>query len=418
MAALIAAKVPAMAEAVDSDAPVRRRQVFYVSGFDPKGPAWYYDLYAREAPAQAAVGGYGIAVGERGREGKFVSRWSVAWTHNLERVETVYDFLRWDDIMRRHWPRDPWRFPWLALKTYGRYVGTGVLWRVLTHTWATFLAGIYPALFLLALALAALALLALGAGGAALIGAPWWLGLAVALPVSGVLLSLGPAWLERGFGVLWLIRIYAFNLLQARRAVAGLDERIDLFARHIAAAARGDVDELLVIGHSTGAQLAVSVLARALALDPGLGRRGPRLSLLTLGGSLPMLGWQPGANWFKAEVFRLAREPRLDWLDFTTTQDGATFALLDPVVLLGLDPPDPPKPKILSTKLFQMFRPKTFKTVHRDWRRVHFQYLMAHELPGDYDFFAITAGPLTLSRRFAHRKPAQGYDRFKLKVFR
>ncbi|MEQ9177040.1 MAG: hypothetical protein RLP16_08045, partial [Alphaproteobacteria bacterium] len=42
------------------------------------------------------------------------------------------------------------------------------------------------------------------------------------------------------------------------------------------------------------------------------------------------------------------------------------------------------------------------------WRffRLHFQYLCAFDLPGDYDYFRITAGPLTLSERFEDRPPS------------
>ena len=54
--------------------PVRRRTVFYVAGFDPKGPAFYHDIYRREAPLQAAINGMQITVGERARRGKHHAR--------------------------------------------------------------------------------------------------------------------------------------------------------------------------------------------------------------------------------------------------------------------------------------------------------------------------------------------------------
>jgi hypothetical protein len=53
------------------------------------------------------------------------------------------------------------------------------------------------------------------------------------------------------------------------------------------------------------------------------------------------------------------------------------------------------------------------------WRffRLHFQYLCAFDRPGDYDYFRITAGPLTLWQRYAGRPasksrietPSSGY---------
>ncbi len=42
------------------------------------------------------------------------------------------------------------------------------------------------------------------------------------------------------------------------------------------------------------------------------------------------------------------------------------------------------------------------------WRlfELHFQYLNAFDRPGDYDYFQITAGPLSLASRYAGRPPS------------
>ena len=42
--------------------------------------------------------------------------------------------------------------------------------------------------------------------------------------------------------------------------------------------------------------------------------RGCQLSLLTLGGSIPMLAWWPQAQWFREELARVAHHPWLDWI--------------------------------------------------------------------------------------------------------
>jgi hypothetical protein len=38
---------------------------------------------------------------------------------------------------------------------------------------------------------------------------------------------------------------------------------------------------------------------------------------------------------------------------------------------------------------------------------------MASELPGDYDFFAITAGPLTLEERYRWHDSVANFNRFR-----
>ena len=52
-----------------AEAGVRRRRLFFISGFDPQGPAHYHRLYAEQAALQAAVSGYRVAVGPRGERG-------------------------------------------------------------------------------------------------------------------------------------------------------------------------------------------------------------------------------------------------------------------------------------------------------------------------------------------------------------
>jgi hypothetical protein len=44
-----------------------------------------------------------------------------------------------------------------------------------------------------------------------------------------------------------------------------------------------------------------------------------------------------------------------------------------------------------------MFTKQTYQKIRWNKIRLHFQYLMASELPSPYDFFRITAGPSPLS---------------------
>lgn len=400
---------------------VRRRRAFYISGYDPKGAAWYHHTYATEAAKQAAISGYRITVGERTRSGRHIARWRVTLENGGERIDTVYDFLKWDDIMRRHWPRGDINLLWLTIRIYARYLGNGTLYKVLKTSWPSFLAGAYPAVFVLSLALKALLWAWLAYIAVRYLGGWAIAGLAAAAAVAWFTIRHGLRWLDRLFGTHWLIRIYAFNLIQARRAVPELDERLDEFADLIVEATqRSDADEILIVAHSTGVQAAVTVLAHALARDPQLADRGPAVSFLTLGGSIQMLAWQPEAQWFRDDLARIGAASQIEWIDVTTAQDGATFALSDPLVDTGLADPAQQgiRPKLISTRLFDLLTPATFAKTRRNWYKVHFQYLMAGERVADYDFFAITAGARTLKARFAHRPSRRGFDRFKLRIFR
>ncbi|PKP83835.1 MAG: hypothetical protein CVT80_11685, partial [Alphaproteobacteria bacterium HGW-Alphaproteobacteria-2] len=52
--------------------------------------------------------------------------------------------------------------------------------------------------------------------------------------------------------------------------------------------------------------------------------------------------------------------------------------------------------------------PATWARLKRRFFRLHFQYLCAFDRPGDYDYFAITAGPQRLAERFAGRTHSPG----------
>jgi hypothetical protein len=145
---------PPEATTATSRGSVRRRHVLYLSGFDPKGPSHYHALYADQAALQAQVSGYRLTVGPRQRAGANAA-WNIEWcaADGGPPVHTRYEFLRWDDIVRAHWPRGPWRLVSVTLATTARLAANGSLWRILQTSWPAFLALALPSALLLACAL-------------------------------------------------------------------------------------------------------------------------------------------------------------------------------------------------------------------------------------------------------------------------
>ena len=375
-------------------ATVRRRHVFYLAGFDPRGAPHYHRLYAGEAAKQAAINGLAISVGPRRKIGETESQWHL----DAGAVATDYGFLHYDDIVRAHWARTNWT----VLREIIRYAvlmqRRGMFAKVLLASWPTFIAMAYPAvLLLLALVASALAGRGVAAFGGGLAG------LAAAAIAFFALLQSRP-WLEGRGNALWLARILSFICDQGAGRVPELDARLDAWAGRVAGVvAAGEADEVLIAAHSVGTQLAVSLAARVVALCAG---RPFRLSLLTLGHTIPLQAMQPGASAYRDELALLARTPELDWIDVSAPIDSACFPLCDPLAASGLAQPDPqnPKPKLVSARFPKLFSPAAYRAVKKEFRRAHFQYLMASEYAGDYDFFLITAGDRTLGRRFARIK--------------
>ena len=412
----------AVAMPADDAARVRRRHVFYLGGFDPNGPAHYHRLYAEEARKQAAVSGFEIEVGPRRRAGEHASQWSVdaSWGRG-ESVSTIVEFLRWDDIVRAHWPRSRWAVMLSALATTARQIGNGVLWRILKTSWPAFLVLFLPpalvvALFAWLLVTGVVVLAMAERGGEWAVAA---LGLGLASLVAWYRFG---RWAEARVHMAWLMRSTRFILRQARGETPELEARIDEFAARVDAALRDPAtDEVLVVGHSSGAMLAVSTAARALGRvaadgDAASSRHVPSLALLTLGECIPMLSYQPQARAFRRELARLASSTSLAWLDFTAPPDGCCFALVDPTAVCEERAAAAhwTPPKRLSPRFAQMFDAATYARVRADKYRCHFQYLMASQMPGAYDYFAITAGPRRLGERFASQPGVEHFRDFQL----
>lgn len=86
--------------------------------------------------------------------------------------------------------------------------------------------------------------------------------------------------------------------------------------------------------------------------------------------------------------------------------DGCAFALCDPVAVSGVAPDDKKWPLVISAAFTQTLSPERWKELRWRFFRLHFQYLCAFDRVRDYDYFRITAGPMTLGQRFDGRAPS------------
>jgi hypothetical protein len=385
-------------------AAVRRRKIFYISGFDPRGAAFYHSLFRDEAKLQCALSGDALDISRRRRDGPLRDRWDANGQMAGQPVSNEYVFLRWDDLIRQQWARALPAIVGQAFSTVTAYARNGVLRRMYREHLAGFQTVVYTAVLMMALALAAVALGGLAAWGASA-GLGWtlWPTLASGLAVMLAVLCTWPL-IEKSLNPLWASRATTFLLDQGNSRVAGLDERLNAFADQIVAAAQaGEHDEILVVAHSSGVQLAVSTMALALGKCPQLGRQGAPVSLLTLGGCIPLLVLVPQAQFFRDRLKTLVEAGQICWVDFNQVTDWICWSAPDLLAMAGIEaPPGAPRPLAHSPRIHTLFSAQRYEALKRDRLRLHFQYLMAGEKLGEYDFFAIACGPVALSERFAH----------------
>ncbi len=400
----------ATGDRAETGARVRRRRVIYIPGYDPVPARKYREMYRVEGAEQARLSGYALALrpggaNARGPRAGAVFGWEVEAEIEGARTEARVEVLVWSDIVKRSMAGG-------VLATYGHlartawiYVTTGALFRLMRLRKGPVLAALYPVAMLLGQLALALAV-ARGAGLVLGVAHPLaaWAGLAVVPPLLW--------WFRRIDGRLYahyLMQDYAFSARFRGADPPELSARIDAFAEHVAAAMGDDADEVLVVGHSSGAHIAVSVMARLIRAGR-LPERGPALSLLSLGQVIPMVSFLPGAEALRADLALVSREDRLTWVDVTAPGDGCAFALCDPVAVSGAAGPGRRWPLVLSAAFSRTLSPARWRALRWRFFRLHFQYLCAFDaLPGrpdDYDYFRITAGPRTLAGRLGARAPS------------
>ncbi|MES2474627.1 MAG: hypothetical protein V4640_02520 [Verrucomicrobiota bacterium] len=375
-------------------AAVRKRHVFYFSGFDPRGPAHYHSLYGEQAALHTPLNGLDLTIGKRRRVGKLANAWTV--TSNAG-TETEYEFLRWDDLIRDRWPKNEWQLLKSAVPVYWTFLKANLVGRLLKIAWPSALTVSYPIIAFLGLLLQGL-LLAVTAG----VFLPWFVGLPLAAAILIGTIFLG-RWLDDRFRSFWLLRVYGAMQPWAYGKIPDLDARIRDFAEHITQRLKdSDADEVLVVGHSVGTILTIPLVVRLLELNPELGVKGPAFGLVSLGNCLPLVSLLPGSVKLREDLKTVATAPGVRWLDFSARRDGASVTQVDPLQVSGIARPAgiPKRPQQFPVRIVKMFPPAVYDVIKKDIFRIHFQYIMAGELLTDYDFFAITAGPRTLADRF------------------
>ena len=403
-----------MPQTTATTAPVLRRRVFYIPGFDPAPPRRYRELYRKEAKAQAAISGYAIEVGARHGTGPF--GWSVTAIIDGQEVRTEFDVLVWSDIVRASMGGGVIATYWQLLRTAWIYISTGALFRLMRLRKGPVIAALYPVVVLLAELCAAgfigwlmARFSALGLNSLSrtiyspsLIG-PWsmqimFLSLVAGLVAAVLLLRWFKRHDDRIFAY-YLMHDYAFTAQRRGAYPPELEVRIAAFTAVVAEAAKGGCDEVLVVGHSSGAHVVVSVLADILRS----GTTAVPIGFLSLGHVVPMVSFLPDAQRLRSDLHFLSACDGLTWVDVTAPGDGCAFALCDPVAVSGVSAQGKRWPLVVSAAFTKTLSAARWKALRWRFFRLHFQYLCAFDQPGDYDYFRITAGPQTLAARFLGR---------------
>ena len=321
--------------------------------------------------------------------------WSVTTQAPNWRVETTYETFDWDDIVRADLAAPMLRRLIAAAQTYADFIASGTAGRYFSasHRYALFF--LVP---LLDLALFAILAVAAGSWVAGLLGLAGFAQALVWLVLALAVFSLLLRWPGRAMRLDQALAdwVFARDYMHGKRA--DVAARLDAFAARLVEVARaGEADEILLVGHSLGALLAIDLLDRALALDPDLARHRARLSFLTVGATIPKLTLHPDGERFRAASRRIAAAADVDWVEYQSRDDAISFYKFHPVTARRLaDDDGGTRPLVRRVQMHQMLTPESFARYRWRFMRIHYQFVMANEKRAPYDYFMLVCGPISL----------------------
>jgi len=377
---------------------IRRRHVFYVEGYDPRGAEGYHRLFGRELARFVKTWGVEANVSELVLDDDDIAHWTVETEAPNWRTVTRYEFVRFEHMIRAAAQRPIVRQILRTLHWILDDLASGAFWHTVRAAWRF-------ALHLLVLQAPLLGWLALtivaGCGvGFALARATGSMpaGVVAGAAVAAALFTLLRPLCDRSV-LLQVANGWPLMRDFARGRPSGYDRPVEAFARRLVAAARaGEVDEILIVGHSAGGLTAPIVATRALELDPDLGRHGPRVTLVTVGSLMPAFALHPAAERMRTAIRRLALEPAVRWVDCQARKDIMNFWDFDPVGGVGVDVvPAQDNPIVWPVRLRDMLTDEAYDRVRGSQFRMHYQYVMANDRRAPYDYFLLVCGPLPVT---------------------
>ncbi|MCB1396715.1 MAG: hypothetical protein KDJ98_12270, partial [Rhodobacteraceae bacterium] len=128
------------------------------------------------------------------------------------------------------------------------------------------------------------------------------------------------------------------------------------------------------------------------------------------GQAIPMQGFLPDATRLRTDLRQMAGSKTTTWVDVSARGDGVCFWLCDPAAVCGVAPKGHRWPLVISAAFSQSLKPETWRKIRWRFFRLHIQYLAAFDRPRDYDYFQITAGPMTLAARYRGRAPSPSLE--------
>jgi pimeloyl-ACP methyl ester carboxylesterase len=373
---------------------VRRRHVYHLAGYDPVDCGAQFRRFVRQLEVFKRTWTVEATLSGLERSSDPPRAWWRVNAHAADwQVEAVHEVLLWDDIVLGDFGRPTPKRLLKAALAYVDFIATGTMFRYFraNHRYVIFF--LIPLLQVVLFAGAAWFCARLLSGFLGLAGLTEIIvGGSAGLLVFICLLQ----WPGRRWRVEQMLDdwIFAREYLYGRRG--DIDARLDGFARTLVARARdSELDEIVIVGHSLGAMLALDLVDRALAMDSEFGRVGAAVCVLTVGATIPKFALHPAAKRLRGVIARIAAAPSIAWAEYQTRDDIISFYKFDPVALQYAGERLAGKPVIRRVQIHQMLTAQSLSRYRRNYLRLHYQSVMANDRHAPYDYFLMVCGPVS-----------------------
>jgi hypothetical protein len=372
---------------------LKRRHVYHLPGYDPADCETQYQRFARQLARFKRTWPVQAMLSELERPSLQPRGWWTVQTRCADwQVETVHEVLLWDDIVRADFARPQLVRVFKAALAYLDFIATGTFFRYLKANYRYALYFLFPPVLITMFAASAWLLARFVIDFFGLVEpTEFAVGLTVGLAAFFTLLQ----WPGRYLRIQHALDVWIFARDYVRERRNDINARLDVFADVILARARqAGVDEIVLVGHSVGATLAIDLVDRILTTNPEFGRRGPSICMLTVGATIPKFTLHPAATHLRRAAARIAAEHSIAWAEVQSRVDIISFYTCNPATLARTAERLSGKPVIRHVQIDQMLTPVSYARHRRRYLRLHYQSVMANERRAPYDYFMMACGPV------------------------
>jgi pimeloyl-ACP methyl ester carboxylesterase len=372
---------------------IKRRHVFHIGGYDPIVPERQLDRFRKSLLRFEGLWNVSAQASNITHVSPTRSVWESRASGPNWATDVTFEILRWDDLVARDVERSTASRILNALRTLFDFMATGTLFRYLRASpkYTGFFMFPYVAPAALAapgvmIAFALCRLLRFTGLPAVLLGA-----VVCNLTFSSLIKWLDP---RRRIGHALDDAIFSRQFLYGQRIE--MENRLDEFADIILQRVReSDADEIVIVGHSLGAAMAVASIAASLAQDPKLGAYRSRLCLLTVGATIPKFALHPRGGIFRSATKAIADQTLIKWSEYQARDDVISFYRINPTTLRKVRRDElNGRPNIRRVQLPSMMSAASFRRHRFNFMRLHYQFLMGNDQIAPYDYCMIVCGPL------------------------